>query len=780
MPLIKGKFKLVNTSDVPLTTGFLASDFSDGAHSANSLNSNLYTSVGDVFSWYYDGAKYFTNGDSFAWLAKSKVMSRDHEITVNAGAGTIYLRVDNTGKAWFLNFNYNNGLFKLGVCDNANTAGAALDTLGTYGYLFSGGAPFTGFYQSASATNTLTFGCSGFEIYVKWNGVDKIRYKSPHHCKPGLAGVKMFFEAASYLRTFTYQSFPRSFTYSDTDSDTVDVRDFGAIPNASTVGSMVAASNQITVADASKLPIGATVIVATGGEAIVGIGSIGVGNAYPALHYPDEATMYLDRSQTIEGVRCYVDTTMKCYVNSIVDNTWYPASEPYYVAGELALTNPYDEKAIPLALRAKITNKVGNLLTLSKSAAVSTTNAGVYLDSSYAFSRLVMDAAENYFREDYPETVPTDMSFAAVVGRKVHMPQGNYYVGEDIILTQPDIEWYGDGNNETVIIAPNGASAFNVFAKGPHRSYTHDFKCIGNTRIDTYSGRWEAWYSDTAGRVNNQYYNLTNGHSTPWGFGYITTDDAVLENVTFVDIWWLAGGMKQACNRCYRKNIRVERTAPLLCYVQWFYQDGNCPDGTFENCHFDSDWLHPAFETFDTERTHFINCTMRNGILSFNNAGHFIASGCQQLFDGAQPRMSWMHPSGPAVNVNTNIGANKFAGLIEDHSIVVTGYQDAFGDSITGIIVNSANEDIIIRNSSYSGVSKIGSYGPRAIISTGINITVDGFVASGNIPGDGFYNCNVAVSNGTIKRVVAPSIYVNTGVVIGTGADANTGTITVV
>jgi hypothetical protein len=129
------------------------------------------------------------------------------------------------------------------------------------------GAPFTGFYQSSSATESLTFGCSGFELYVKFNGVEKFRYKFPHHCKPGYAGVKLFADAASYLRIFTYQSFSRSFTYSLTNSNTVDIRDFGAIPNSKTTGSMIGGNTTLTVADGSKFPVGSTVIVATGGEA---------------------------------------------------------------------------------------------------------------------------------------------------------------------------------------------------------------------------------------------------------------------------------------------------------------------------------------------------------------------------------------------------------------------------------------------------------------------------------------------------------------------------------
>jgi hypothetical protein len=785
MSQYRGKIQLINTQEAPLTASFNAASLTSGAsYAANSLHPDLYTAPVDAFTWNYDSTKYVTASNTFDWLSKSKTKTRDHEITVNVGMGTIFLRVDDTGRAWFLNYNYNNGLFRIGICTDANSSGSITeDFTGSYGLVLNEGAPFTGFYQSSSATESLTFGCSGFELYVKFNGVEKFRYKFPHHCKPGYAGVKLFADAASYLRIFTYQSFSRAFTYSLTNSNTVDIRDFGAIPNSKTTGNMIGGNTTLTVADGSKFPIGSTVIVATGGEASwmgrTGIGTIGVGGVYPALHYANATAMQADRSKP-DAIRCFVDDTGLCYVNSVASNTWFIASETYYVAGEPAITNPYDQYAIQVALRAKITAKTGNILTLDKTAAVSTTDAEVFLDSSYAFSRLLIDPVESYFRTDYPEAIQFNFSIADIPGRKVHCPEGEYYWGEDVIFTAHDIEWYGDGNDKTIFITPNGASAFNVFAKGPTRSIARDFKCIGNTRTSTYSGRWEAWYGDTAARINNQYYNITNGHSTPWGFGYLNTDDAIAQNITFVDIWWLACGMKQLSNGCYRKNVRIERTAPLLCYVQWFGQDGTCFDGIFEDCSFDSDWLHPAFESFDSENSQFINCTMRNGILSFNNAGHFSAIGCTQTFDGINPRPSWMHPSGPAVNVNTNIGANKFVGLIRDHTIIQTGYQDASNNCIIGIVVNSANQDITIENCSYTGMPKSTGYGPRALTSTGINVTVDGFVATGTIPGDGFYNCNVAVQDGTVKNVVAPSIYVYTGVTLGTGPDANVGTITVI
>jgi hypothetical protein len=122
MSQYRGKIQLINTQEAPLTASFNAASLTSGAsYAANSLHPDLYTAPVDAFTWNYDSTKYVTASNTFDWLSKSKTKTRDHEITVNVGMGTIFLRVDDTGRAWFLNYNYNNGLFRLGICTDANS-----------------------------------------------------------------------------------------------------------------------------------------------------------------------------------------------------------------------------------------------------------------------------------------------------------------------------------------------------------------------------------------------------------------------------------------------------------------------------------------------------------------------------------------------------------------------------------------------------------------------------------------------------------------------------------
>jgi hypothetical protein len=149
----------------------------------------------------------------------------------------------------------------------------------------------------------------------------------------------------------------------------------------SSTGTIAAASNLLTVADASGFRVGDKIIIQTGGEAGLGLrGTEGVGGAWPALSYPDEATMRADTTQP-PYTWCWLrDSGLTWQWNWFGPVDWFPTNDLF--------GRYYHYKVCPKALVTTITNIAGSVLTLAAPAVVASTGASVFIDN-----KPIIDAA---------------------------------------------------------------------------------------------------------------------------------------------------------------------------------------------------------------------------------------------------------------------------------------------------------------------------------------------------------------------------------------------------
>lgn len=753
--------------ETPASFTILASSYS-GSYAQDSLSPDFYNGAGSKVA----GQLKPTNSSDFVLEGKKK--SRDQEVTVNNGIGTIYLRLTDDSRAWFVAFANTTNTIAIGVANNirADENRTALDNNTSI---------------DISGVSQITAGIEGFDIYVKLDGVEYKRFRTKYHFKrPGAVAVKM--HPLNGVSSMIANYVSRKTLYSDTDAGIIDTQDFW-MKSGATTGTVAIGSNQVTVAALNGLAAGDWCIMESdfatiyNGRIQGNRGTIGPGETHPLKHYPDVATMQADRTQ-INDLRAWVEDSGATYKNSVAENTWKKISNPVLVGGEYIPEFYYDGEAVPMALRFKILSISGNVLTINKTSASNTTNAKIFFDNNFLLSKLLMNPASDYFLNDYPETTAKDMSSVKETGIKIRMPAGKYAIGEQVYFSCPDITWYGagqveDGDVNTVLFSPKGAYAFNVQGNQNHNSIAENFSCEGNAGLQGYGGSWEPWHPD----AHLNYASQTSGIGFPYGWINLTSDGIIMRNMSCKNIWYTFGGSTFNCSNLYRYRLKITIDDPFMMYIQWLFQDADAINGIFEECVTDSDYITKSFEVFKCTGGQFINCHARNGLWSLNSSTGWLLDGCSQTIE-ANTRPAFMDPLTDLVNIAVNAGPAVSGGQIIDHVMLHTGYVDAENNIMGGISIpiSDMNANISILGGSYTAPNyQTGAaLGPQGILSLAPDLYVDGFTVVGDQVSDiSFYKSNIAMVGGTLKNSVANNIYVGASVILGTGADANTGTITV-
>jgi hypothetical protein len=312
----------------------------DGIHEAGALSPQLVSPETTVFTrtWWGATSKYLGAADYRKLIAKTVYASRDHEIETWTRNGLILLRLTDAGKAICFHLNGEAGVLDVQIVTDY-TEGMGFNEAGSGTLHFIGQSVALGTIPGYNDSNTVgagfTFGCCGFDVYAKFNGVEFMRFKDYRHVETGAMAIKA--NKGYGFRDVAFKNLPEPLLYSNIAEKTLDVRDWGARA-LSTNGSIVAGSSMLTLNGSNPFKVGDQVIVQIGTEPGRGqLGTEGVGGsraAEPGMGY-------------------------------------------------------YREKQTPKSLVANVIAVDELSVTLSKQAVAPATNANVFFDNSPIFDRIV-------------------------------------------------------------------------------------------------------------------------------------------------------------------------------------------------------------------------------------------------------------------------------------------------------------------------------------------------------------------------------------------------------
>lgn len=655
------------------------------------------------------------SGSSSTFFFTSAGSSRDAEVSITGnGPWCVYLRYGSGNAIAF----QQDGVHFTVRCESGISASTA------YNLPVTSARSYLDAHLSAGATYVV--GVSGFDVYVKVNGTEVIRFKEWRICLSGKVAVKL--SSGQTISAGTVTFLPDATLHSRPQNRWFDPRDLGAKLLAPTKGSISALSSTLTVADPTGYAIGDFIIVETDGDSgVTPRGGAGVGGVWPALSYANASAMNADGSKAT-NTWCYLVDTGVVY-------RWSGASwavqTPYYYA-----------KAVPRALTAQITGISGNDLTLSVAATVAATNANVYFDSTPAFMYLTTPIYYGNGNDDFTPWMSGDTL--------ITIPDGTFYLGGEILMRSVYSGRIAGVGATSVLQSPKGCPpAFvNISAGQTGKRLAYNFKMVGNCR-DTgfglgWNNSWIPYGGSGAGMVFTQ--STDGGHMTAatsaiyFNSGVLMTGcvSCSAENITSVDIFQRSIGMS-SCTDCWGRNSTTTYTQGLRQYIQWSYQYSDGTGGGFENISVScAGRMVAGAEIFRSTGSVINGFTGLNASLSANSAGAFTYTNCAITITVTDndSTVSDFDKNNPLININDNIGGGYVAqgGSIVNATMVQSAYCDANNNSFKGITVNINNQDITITGGSYSapdyhvGSDELGALG---INSTGSHTVVTGFTVTG-------------------------------------------------
>ncbi len=429
------------------------------------------------------------------------------------------------------------------------------------------------------------------------------------------------------------------------------------LSDAQTTGSIAAASNILTVADASRFILGDWVIIETGGEAGAGArGTKGVGGTWPALSYANAAAMNADTSQA-NFKACWLEDTGDVY--HYTSGVWTQVlSSDYYLA-----------KAIPKALSAQITAIDGDVLTLSANASAAATNANVYFDNW---------------------GIIQEMCAASLT---VTIPAGTFATSCHIYIdSRADITISGAGQELTILKTPKGAAQGGFYVADSGAPIIEDLQIDTGFKNTGYSMRWLGSRVADIGAPDLFAENYRNGSG--WGDCiYIAGDAGAEVRDCIVKNPPMHGLCFQFTTDAWARRCTVRVEDPYRTYTQWMIQFPDVYGGGAEDCTVDADWLTSGFNCFKSQNVSFLRCTGRNAIAANNASEGALFEDLALTFEDDCKGLSFIPRTGPIIEFSTNVsgGFNTAVGRIVNPTFIQENYT-ATGpnDRMINIVVTSA------------------------------------------------------------------------------------------
>lgn len=657
------------TEELPVDTNIAVSAAVVGTVAENSFDRSLSNGSGVVFLSNYWGAnavKYLRADDSAQFIFSTKAATRDISVTTWGEDCVVFLR-SSGGKAWYFRYNYNTGapngrgILAIGIVTGL-TAGP-IDRNGKFYGLYSNNdlqSTVDGYNPAETAGASFIFSVQGFRICAGYNGVQITCFTDYRRMSPGIVQVQC--NAGGGIRDTRIQSLIGPAMYSDPSNNILDMRDFGAKPLATT-GAISEGSPDLKVASSEGFAVGDEIIVATGGEAATGPGTIGVGGALPKRTYANLTVANADLPNQADGAWMRTLDTELVYRKY---KTWISYS------GQLW----YQTSANPIALVAHITAISGNVLTLDQSAVTTTTNASVYFDNGAAFSSVLAAAAAGV-----APLTPTNLT--------VNIPTGTlgFYSGPGsttLSVGSDKVNWVitGQGAANTKLLTPTGVRSFtSVLA--PNGMTLQYLTIQGNAQNVGY----------TVDFVDAQ----VSGGGTFLPATIFSGSNDVMRDVTCINVFADCFGSNYATNPL-GYNVSAILTDGLQSYTQWQFQIANTSGGGCFGCSLQSPYLVPGFESFSSSNVIYSKTTSLNGAFACNSCTNV-------LFDSPVVRITPMSQlsemsfseNNPVFNMNTNIASQMLQGsTIRNPTVVQEGYINSSNDSLIFVSINNQNAGVAV------------------------------------------------------------------------------------
>lgn len=663
------------------------------------------------------------NPDSNQLLATTTGQWRDMEVTTYILNGAIYLRMLNGSALYFTNLG---GVVKIGIVEGfvpSNTDMGGTGTFYPYYINETPGSTLSG-YSTASASRPFTFGCNGFNVYLKINGVTVFEYVEWRLMQYGSAALWTHQAAAPGEGTtdVTVNYLPLASLYSTTKNtsraamDVYDPRDFGMRAVTPTTGSISAGSNLLTLASNVGFQVGDQVIVAVGGEAGGGLrGTQGVGGVWPLLNYATVAAMNADTSQA-SATCAWVTANNTCYQwtgsvwNTPIDGQRYYPNEP-----------------IPLALIAMVTavGGAGTVLSLSKNAATTTTNANVYLDSVpsfYMFTQAVINIVGGAGQGEVAPN-PDNVRFS--------IPAGTWYFSGPVVGPGNNVgnfgdDWwiYGAGRTLTTLVSPPGCDAtfFDLENLNSNGFVISDFKCVGNRGNN--AGGWTLRML-TPNTDDGYPCFVILGSLFSGQPGFIVRNIDGHNGFNCVGLNSL-GGLIENCT--YLED------AVALDYFEWVFQLNTSTNATIKNCTFTNNtYGRQAFAMFECTNSSIINCGGTNCMYDVNSNHGFTLDLRGLTLNYTQD--SYLSSYGidqAIVSLNTNATGTGSGGTVYLGQMIQNGYTNTQANPIPPGDLNAGSYNnsrkFIQIAAQYSGTQIIGAYDPGVTTT----LQMDGYLQAPN------------------------------------------------
>lgn len=675
------------------------------------------------------GIKYLTRTDTAdKLLLTSTYDCRDSEVTTWFSKGIVFLRLTG-GKAIYFSVNVAQahdlrtglvtGFDETALSENSGTkyqdGGSIIDL-----------SAVPGWSASYTAGDLYTFGCAGFDVYVKYKGVEILRYKEWCHVAAGHFAVWQ--QAPNGLTDTTVHYVPATLIGSNRALQYFDIRDFGAksTATASTTGSISASSSAVSVASAANFAIGDYVIVEIGGEAGLGArGTAGVGGTWPLLSYASTTAMNADSSKA-EQTYAWDTSTGLVYIRT--SGAWVHRED----GGGIYNQDYYTAKALPKALRARITGIAGLVLTLDTAATTTATNANVYVDCANSFNVLTDTLGGGF-------PAPTADATLAI-------PGGQFAVGAAVAGSARDgLSIRGAGRGSTTLFSPKGTLCISLVVSSSIGCDMRDFKMLGNHGAGT----------------NPDGYQLLNGPGStdafagwPTTLGFNLCTYCAFQNVLVQDVLSYAYAYG-ASTDCWAHNCDLIMSASLKQYTQWFFEAANCTRGGFVDCSATGPKLMKCFETFSSLDVKFIRCGGTNVLASTNSSGGYVFEDFHStLTIGCYDNIGAGFYGEPVINVNANAfpGSDSMArgGTIANPRIIQQGYVELTNNEsmVAAIQIQPSCPNVTVSGQYPNGSSpfsaSLGGYfeapnyavvdanktfatlGSRAALSDAVNTTITG------------------------------------------------------
>lgn len=503
-----------------------------------------------------------------------------------------------------------------------------------------------------SASDVWTFGAAADTFYAKFNGTTFWSGRFWTATKPGKIAVRHEANDDRGYRDITCTFKPSVASYSDFDNFVLDPRDWG-LSDKATTGSIAAGSYTLVVNDATGFDIGKSIIVETGAEAGGGVfGTEGVGGTWPTYSYANEAALpnaaayRATDNPSDTDLFVWLRSTNKVWINykNAGVPTWgefSPATQDYYY---------YHNEVQPRALCATITNKSGNTLTLNKAAAVTATNANVYVDATPAWDSIwAGNAIIGTLATSFGATHPDWYSVREHV--TIKFPPGRFAMRK--FHTLPATRYWtieGEHRDDAIIHTPMGGSDFWVKHFGSHNTW-RNMTFVGN--VIEHKG----FCHDTDRFYINLAWTLVLSGNRQSGIN--GEEYCEVNNVGFINTFGGAG-LELTHYSHIRNCYGIQNQGNLQRYMTWFFAHGYCIDSWVEDCTYDGDKLGTAFEVFQCDGGGFRNCHSINGYFSSNfGGGDYLWENCTAIIDlNDMPTVrDWMKDNAAVFNINVNIGA---------------------------------------------------------------------------------------------------------------------------